>query len=262
MAGITRRILQAHRSADRLQPWQATWTHHHPDFEYCFYDHEACEAFLRDHYPNFVDTYRRLPGAAQRADVFRYLNIYHYGGIWADADAVCKAPLGDYIDLDTELVVGMEMEPGFYTFATEDYPADYAFPFQYLTWAFGPAPRHPALLDLARNIRFDVSRLRDHELEAMYQARRLPLELSGPMAFTYAVKAHLAANSDAAIVELPHLVWGYNPWHDVDVDPVADAEVKVIHLYEGTWKADFDPDSRDAFDELTSLLPAGGAGES
>lgn len=50
-------------------------------------------------------------GKLHQADIFRYLVIYHYGGVYADMDSVCKKPL-DYmiesIHEDYELIIATE----------------------------------------------------------------------------------------------------------------------------------------------------------
>ena len=61
------------------------------DFNYNFFDNVACEIFMREHYSGSVyEAYRKLPMAVMRADLWRYCVIYHFGGIYSDADTICR----------------------------------------------------------------------------------------------------------------------------------------------------------------------------
>jgi inositol phosphorylceramide mannosyltransferase catalytic subunit len=70
-----------------------------PDWDYRLYDDADIAAFIRQHYPLLLPLYERINpvyGAA-RADFFRYLVIYHYGGVYLDVKATCSAPLSSTI---------------------------------------------------------------------------------------------------------------------------------------------------------------------
>jgi mannosyltransferase OCH1-like enzyme len=51
-----------------------------------FYNNEQCETFMREVGGKIFEAYQRLP----MADLWRYCIIYKYGGIYADADTICK----------------------------------------------------------------------------------------------------------------------------------------------------------------------------
>lgn len=46
-------------------------------------------AFIKTHYPWFLNTYNSYPYAIQRADAIRYFHLFHYGGIYVDLDISC-----------------------------------------------------------------------------------------------------------------------------------------------------------------------------
>ena len=57
-----------------------------PNCEYMFFDKETIDEFFKNHYPEYISTYNSLPLLIQRLDFFRYVAIYHYGGIYLDLD--------------------------------------------------------------------------------------------------------------------------------------------------------------------------------
>ena len=66
-----------------------------PDYKYMFFDDKDIEAFLKETYPHYWTTYERLPLMVQKVDFFRYIAVYHYGGIYLDTDVKVLKPFDD-----------------------------------------------------------------------------------------------------------------------------------------------------------------------
>ena len=49
--------------------------------------------FIKTCFPDFLPVYNQYPNNVQRWDAIRYLILYHYGGLYADMDYECFAPL-------------------------------------------------------------------------------------------------------------------------------------------------------------------------
>jgi len=76
--------------------WKATaksWLRLNDKFVYCLWTDAELENFVADRYPWLLATYLAYPYPIQRADVARYLLLYHYGGIYVDLDVGCLTPL-------------------------------------------------------------------------------------------------------------------------------------------------------------------------
>lgn len=83
----------------------------HPDYQYIFFTDETIEDFLKSNYPQYYETYKKLPIKIQKIDFFRYIAIYHYGGFYLDLDMKCNQnfdallrhncvfPVDDYIPM-------------------------------------------------------------------------------------------------------------------------------------------------------------------
>ena len=69
-----------------------------PGWRVCFFDDKQCENFVQREYPAFYPTYISYPAGILRADIFRVLVLYRYGGVYADIDMECLQPLQGMLD--------------------------------------------------------------------------------------------------------------------------------------------------------------------
>tara|TARA_B100000787_G_C16173057_1_gene287536 strand:+ start:564 stop:1379 length:816 start_codon:yes stop_codon:yes gene_type:complete len=61
---------------------------HVKGFNINFYDDELALKFMKEHYPQFVDTYSNIKLGAHRADLWRYCILYKYGGVYLDVKVI------------------------------------------------------------------------------------------------------------------------------------------------------------------------------
>ena len=63
-----------------------------PDLKLEFYDNERRSKFIEKYYPDFYKLYSRIHSdyGAAKADIFRILILYHYGGIYVDIKTKIK----------------------------------------------------------------------------------------------------------------------------------------------------------------------------
>ena len=87
----------------------ATWRHHNPTYEWRCFNDDAAETFLEMHYPlRVARAYRAASQPAQKADLFRLAWLAKNGGIYADADDACAAPIERLLPAGASLVVYQE----------------------------------------------------------------------------------------------------------------------------------------------------------
>lgn len=234
---VPKRIIQTHRREDLGRAQRETWARHHPGWSIEFYDDAACRRFIETRTPEVLAAYDKLPLPVQKADLFRYVAVYELGGVYADVDTICCAPLASYLDLDAErLVCGIEMTPVDYALGAGRYAADFFVPFQLLQWTFAAPPRHPALALMIQRINFYVSQYAAEDLRAASAAAKFTLGLTGPWLFTTVVNEFLCGSRpDAAPVGvLPRMTWG--SWPSEQEVPENGEAIKVRHLFEGGWQ--------------------------
>ena len=232
---IPRRIIQTHRDATMEPYLRQSWIDHHPDYEYRFFDDADCRALIADRMPELLGTYDVLPLAVQKADLFRYIALHEMGGLYADVDTVCLAPLHSYVDLASEhLHVCPEMQPSRWPGGAEDYALHFCNPRQFLQWTLCSPPGHPLLADVIERIARLVAQYAPSELVLASENMRTTLQLTGPHLFSNMIEVYLHKEGAAArLTLLPHLAWGAYPWEQCH--PMFGPAIKVCHLFHGTW---------------------------
>ena len=66
-----------------------TWEKCHPGWEYVLWDNEMMNSFMRKFYTDYWIPYNSIKYNIQKWDMIRYFILYHYGGMYADADYEC-----------------------------------------------------------------------------------------------------------------------------------------------------------------------------
>jgi len=92
-----KRLPNAPKYPDKFLPYTQSIREMNPDYEYMFFDGPGVESFLKTEYPDYYDTYKRLPAFIQKLDFFRYVALYHYGGFYMDLDVHAFKPLDDSV---------------------------------------------------------------------------------------------------------------------------------------------------------------------
>ncbi|MCT0208442.1 glycosyltransferase family 32 protein [Synechococcus sp. CS-1332] len=110
--GVPRIIHQTFSERSRLQPVleknclaiEAL----NPDFEYRFYEDRDCKSFIEETFGKAIlARYLRIDPSfgAARADLFRYLCLYHYGGVYLDIKARLTLPLSGVLRDDDSFLL-------------------------------------------------------------------------------------------------------------------------------------------------------------
>ncbi len=80
----------------------------HPDWDYKLWTDDDNLAFVKEEFPDFLETFEGYPRNIMRADVIRYLIMYRLGGVYLDTDYEMLKPF----DLcDNEIVLCWEPNP-------------------------------------------------------------------------------------------------------------------------------------------------------
>lgn len=131
-----------------------------PTFKCMYFNDDDIEVFLKKNYPNYYETYKKLPVFIQKIDFFRYIAVYHYGGFYFDLDIKmlkgidepllnhsCIFPVDEYIT---------------YSFNIFDrYKSFFEKNNNFLLgqYAFASIPRHPFIKKLIDNIHKNIDSL-------------------------------------------------------------------------------------------------------
>jgi mannosyltransferase OCH1-like enzyme len=86
-----------------------TWPEHNPDYRIARFDDATARAFLAERLPpEVLRAYAQVREPAQQADIFRLAWLATEGGVYADADDRCLAPLGTILPAGAALVLFQE----------------------------------------------------------------------------------------------------------------------------------------------------------
>jgi hypothetical protein len=90
--------ISTNRVPSYIKSYADSWIDLNPEYEYRFMDDNDLLQFLKNDLPEYVDGYNQLKYGASKADLWRYLIIYKYGGVYADLDCKCLNPLRNWVD--------------------------------------------------------------------------------------------------------------------------------------------------------------------
>ena len=179
---------------ERLRPFEATWTSHHPSFVHEVVTDDAALHLINYLYasvPEVVKAYEAMPLPVIKADFFRYLILLARGGIYSDIDTQALKPAHQWLpqNLDQStvgLVVGIEADPD-----RDDWNKWYARRVQFCQWTIQSKPGHPALRSIVATITEDTLRMQKAgQLRKGKEPTKSIMEFTGPGAWTDALLSY------------------------------------------------------------------------
>ena len=86
-----------------------TWKDLNPEYKYMYMDDSECRDFILYEYGEYwLSIFNSCPVGVMRGDLWRYLVIYKYGGVYADLDTLCKKPINSWIKNEYSLNICMD----------------------------------------------------------------------------------------------------------------------------------------------------------
>lgn len=251
-------------------PWAREWKRLNPKASLVLLTDDPSEAFVETHYPDYLALYQDLALPVERADLFRYLAVHHFGGVYSDTDVRPLIPLTGWLQAFgwTDLTQGFSARK--LLIAGVEFPRpSHGSPLQIVQWTFAAtAPGHPLLLSVAEEVRNRVSRIPfdPDQREACVLLR------TGPAAWTSAILSYIQTHCDEALrgqkdgyprclhpiaqiekrgqylpltddlgerwnlLLLPYRAFGYHPHHGKDVIKKPFSQHLVQHQFLGHWR--------------------------
>jgi mannosyltransferase OCH1-like enzyme len=71
-----------------------TWKINHPKWRYEFWDRRRIDTFIDQHFPEFIDFFKRLAGDQERQNAVSYMILFQKGGLCVKLDYECIEPIG------------------------------------------------------------------------------------------------------------------------------------------------------------------------
>jgi mannosyltransferase OCH1-like enzyme len=83
---------------DDLLAVSRSWRERNPDHHHVLFNDRTARTYLEQQFPAAVATaYRRCRDPTTKADLLRLAVLCHWGGVWADMDDRCLAPVSDVV---------------------------------------------------------------------------------------------------------------------------------------------------------------------
>ena len=164
----------------QAQRCAATWKKNNRDYTYKYFnDKEAAEIILKDFGQEWHDLFINVPIGVVRGDIFRYLIIYKYGGVYSDIDTICNMPISEWIDGPID-----ERKEYDAIFSVELFKNNEYMPHRICQWTFAAAPG----LEIFKNVIDKVKvKLQTIDWNSVTDVNHAVHFVSGPDIFSLAI---------------------------------------------------------------------------
>ncbi|KAI8473437.1 MAG: hypothetical protein J3K34DRAFT_499751 [Monoraphidium minutum] len=239
------------REKDGMLPHQAlaiaTWARLNPGYSLLLYDDADIAAFVAAYHPRHLGLFAALSSQVERTDLWRYLVLCTFGGVYADSDVVAGRPVAGWAQ-DAGLLAGVEN--------VFDTPAaararDYTGVMQVVQWAIAAAPGHPAICRMGDYIGARLAEEAGAAAAAAATGGAAPeadrdhaiLERTGPGIWSRSVHDYIREHGGR-----PEDVVGGGKVGDLRLLPqstfgcasstvnLADPVAYVYHMFKGSWR--------------------------
>lgn len=207
------------------------------------WDDNDIQEFVQTFYPNIAEFFNTLPKPVLKADVFRYMVLATFGGVYSDMDTECLKPADSWVpaNIAIDVIIGIESDT--------DTPEKWGYvrSLQFVQWTLASERGSPLLCDAV----LTTLRKLEETLRPGLSNRDI-LELTGPGMWTDVVNKHLNGLGrdwadfrmlkDARVFNgtmiLP--IAGFSPRKPFDGCPTAEerssAKAFVEHKWWSSWK--------------------------
>jgi mannosyltransferase OCH1-like enzyme len=88
-----------------------TWKEINPEWEYRYMSDKDTENFVLEYFGiDWYNFFIKMPYGVMRADIWRYMIIFIYGGVYADLDTICKEPIENWLLPSYDTVISMDTD--------------------------------------------------------------------------------------------------------------------------------------------------------
>ena len=92
--------------SDRIKSYTSSWSRINPEHDYRYFDAQAREKFVLEHFgQEWHDLFVSLPLGVMRADIWRCMAVYVYGGVYVDLDTMCYSQIENWIPSDSTFAI-------------------------------------------------------------------------------------------------------------------------------------------------------------
>lgn len=93
----------------KYKTFYASWKKHNPEWKMILWNEQNSIQLLQNLYPRWLPKFLGFKLYIQRADFFRWVLLYHFGGCYADMDCLCTTNIDKF--LQRENVIMLSQNP-------------------------------------------------------------------------------------------------------------------------------------------------------
>eukprot|EP00475_Leptophrys_vorax_P033702 TRINITY_DN5340_c0_g1_i1.p1 TRINITY_DN5340_c0_g1~~TRINITY_DN5340_c0_g1_i1.p1 ORF type:complete len:415 (-),score=77.52 TRINITY_DN5340_c0_g1_i1:43-1287(-) len=242
-----------------------------PNYRYLLWSDRDVDAFFKYVFPEVHELSLKLHPSILKYDLFRYLVVLKFGGVYSDVDIKCLKPIDTWITnslsitsigrRQVELLVGIEID---FIAREEQDPGhklsdfQWVHPLQFCQWTFAGSRGNSVLRDVAIEVIDRLTKFVSLEREAQ-QAKvttaTFIMNLTGPGVFSTVIHEHLDARAHkkdywkSALTKLKTggvtvgeigvlSITAFSPglqWPDMNSGSTSDSRALVEHFHAGFW---------------------------
>jgi mannosyltransferase OCH1-like enzyme len=151
---------------EEVQKLIETLKNNNPDYKYYFFDESDRRDFITTNYgKDICSAYDALQINAAKADFWRYLALYFYGGIYIDIDSCVNEPFDSFLLSTDKALITRESNKG-----------------KFVQWGMFFCKKHPVLEKLIKYVAFNVLHLKTNKI-TVHEPSEL-FRITGPGAYT------------------------------------------------------------------------------
>jgi len=255
-----------------------------PDSYHMMWDDSSIQEFVHLFYPKNVSSmFDILPLPIHKSDLFRYMVLQTFGGVYSDIDTTCLKPVSSWVKTKQQnmvisnttttttpststsfnksigLIVGVEADTG----DRKDWALWYPRQLQWCQWTIASTRSHPVLTHVVEHIlqKFQSHKISDTEFDS--NATKNILEFTGPGIWTDSVNHYIHQQSshwakfkalegstqigDALLLSIISFSPGVG---HMGSQEVSHEDAKVRHAFLGSWKGERNLQNPEIYKQL------------
>lgn len=105
-----------------------TWKNNNPEYQYRYMSDMDAAKFVKENFDEeWFDIFVNVPLGVMRGDIWRYMVVYKYGGVYTDLDTLCLKPISSWMKDEYDMIICPENDV------------------HLCQWTFAATPGHPIL---------------------------------------------------------------------------------------------------------------------
>jgi mannosyltransferase OCH1-like enzyme len=154
-----------------------TWEKNNPTWDYRYFNAKDREEFiLKEFGKDWYNLYNKCIFGAMKADVWKVLIVYKYGGVYSDIDYTCNKPIEYWLDDKNSMVVGMDEEKN-----------------EIACHTFAATANNKVLESVVNTIKKNLE-------ELQYDVKLFSYEYTGPIAFTKGIRNYFNIKEELDLI--------------------------------------------------------------